>query len=144
MGRPAQERELRGLLATRGVRPTGPRLAVLGELAREEGDLTAQTLWRRLHRRGGRVGLATVYRTLAILTETGIVDALSHHGSETCYRLCGEGHHHHLVCSGCHRVVEVEGCALDDWLEQVSAEHGFVTTGHVVELTGVCANCRAA
>ncbi len=119
-------------------------MAVLGELAREQGDLTAQTLWRRLHRRGGRVGLATVYRTLAILTETGIVDALSHHGSETCYRLCGEGHHHHLVCSGCHRVVEVEGCVLDDWVEQVSAEHGFVTTGHVVELTGVCADCRAA
>lgn len=116
---------------------------MLSELAREDGDLTAQQLWRRLRDGGRPVGLATVYRTLAILSEKGIVDALMYHGAEQCYRLCGEGHHHHLVCSGCHRVVEIEGCGVDAWLDRVSAEHGFVATGHVVELTGICAGCRA-
>lgn len=130
------------LLADHGVRVTQQRLDVLDELAAEAGDLTAQQLWTRLRDGGNGVGLATVYRTLALLTEKGVVDAISHHAGELCYRVCGEGHHHHLVCSGCHRVVELEGCGVAGWVEQVAAEHGFVPTDHRVELTGVCADCR--
>ena len=73
-----------------------------------------------------------------------MVDALVHGRGETCYRLCGEEHHHHLVCYECHRVVELADCELDPWLERVSASHGFVATGHRLEATGVCAHCRAA
>lgn len=142
MPRAAQEPDLSRLLASGGVRVTRQRLAVLGELAREDDDLTAQKLWGRLRERGSSVGLATVYRTLAMLSEKGVVDALAHRGSELCYRLCGEGHHHHLVCSECHRVVELEGCELAGWVDKVSAEHDFVATAHSVELTGVCSSCR--
>ena len=105
--------------------------------------MTAQALWSRLRgRRGSSIGLATVYRTLALLHEKGAIDALSHHGGELCYRLCGGAHHHHLVCSGCHRVVEVEQCGLDDWTSAVAARHGFVATHHEVEIVGLCADCR--
>jgi Fur family ferric uptake transcriptional regulator len=137
-----QQEELASLFAGGNVRPTRRRLEVLAELAREEGDATAQQLWRRLRERGSSVGLATVYRTLALLAASGIVDELAHGGPETCYRLCGEGHHHHLVCSACHRVVEVHGCDLSAWVAEVSAEHDFVPTEHHLELTGICADCR--
>jgi Fur family ferric uptake transcriptional regulator len=131
------------LLASAGIRVTRQRLEVLEELAREPDDVTAQELWSRLRdRRGSSVGLATVYRTLALLHERGAIDALSHHGGELCYRLCGEAHHHHLVCSKCHHVVEVDQCGLDDWLGTVAARHGFVATGHEIEITGLCAGCR--
>jgi Fur family ferric uptake transcriptional regulator len=89
-----------------------------------------------------RVGLATVYRTLAALTNSGAVDALSHHPGEACYRLCSEGHHHHLVCEECHRVVELADCDLDSWLVARASRHGFTVRGHTVEITGLCANCR--
>ena len=131
-----------GLLVRSGVRVTRQRLEVLDELARERDDVTAQTLWRRLRGRRKPIGLATVYRTLALLHGSGVVDALAHHGGELCYRLCTDAHHHHLVCSGCHRVVEVEDCGLDDWLQAVSSKHGFVPTEHSVEITGLCAACR--
>lgn len=138
------ESELVELLAQGGVRATRQRLEVLGELAREPDDATAQTLWRRLReRQGSSIGLATVYRTLSLLSEKGVVDALSHHGGELCYRLCGDAHHHHLVCSSCHRVVEIRECELDDWLGRVSAQHDFVTTSHTIELTGLCPTCRS-
>ncbi|MGD0167952.1 MAG: Fur family transcriptional regulator [Gaiellaceae bacterium] len=138
------EPELVELLAQGGVRATRQRLEVLGELAREPDDATAQTLWRRLReRKGSAIGLATVYRTLSLLSEKGVIDALSHHDGELCYRLCGEAHHHHLVCSSCHRVVEIQECELDDWLSRVSAQHGFVTTSHTIELTGLCPTCRS-
>ncbi len=130
------------LLAGAGVRATAQRAIVLAELAAERDDVTAQQLHERLRARGERLGLATVYRTLRLLAEAGAVDVLSHHAGELCYRWCGDEHHHHLLCSECHRVVELVDCELDPWLERVSREHGFVTTGHRLEVSGVCADCR--
>ena len=131
------------LLARHGVRSTRQRLAVLDALTAEPNDATAQEIHGRLVTRGNAVGLATVYRTLALLSEHGVIDTLMHHRGEVCYRLCGDGHHHHLVCGKCHRVVELGDCDLDDWLASLAAEHGFTVSGHEVEVTGICADCRA-
>lgn len=130
------------LLAESGLRSTRQRAIVLAELLGEPDDVTAQQLHERLRGRGERLGLATVYRTLGLLAEEGVVDVLSHRPGELCYRRCAEGHHHHLVCSGCHRVVELSECELDPWLERVSSQHGFVATGHRLEVAGLCAACR--
>jgi Fur family transcriptional regulator, ferric uptake regulator len=130
------------LLSDAGVRPTRQRVRVLDELMSERDDVTAQQLHDRLRSRGEKLGLATVYRTLGLLAEAGVIDALSHRPGELCYRLCGPGHHHHLVCSSCHRVVELADCELDPWLERISSTHGFVTTGHRLEVSGLCAACR--
>ncbi len=132
------------LLARHALRPTRQRLAVLGVLAAERNDATAQEIHAALVGSGERVGLATVYRTLAALSERGAVDALSHHRGEVCYRLCSGGHHHHLVCERCHRVVELGDCDLDAWLSARAGKHGFTISGHSVEATGICAACRTA
>jgi Fur family transcriptional regulator, ferric uptake regulator len=136
--------DLAELLRRKGVRPTPRRLEVLQELAHEPDDATAQELWARLRERDSGAGLATVYRTLALLSEHGVVDVLSHHGTEQCYRLCTDAHHHHLLCSRCHRVVEVQECDLGDWLDRVAARHGFVATDHRIEITGLCPDCRSS
>jgi Fur family transcriptional regulator, ferric uptake regulator len=138
----ATRQDLSGLLERHDVRATPRRLEVLGELAQERDDVTAQQLWSRLRERDSRAGLATVYRTLALLSEKGVVDVLSHHGGEQCYRLCGDEHHHHLLCEKCHRVVEIQECGLDDWVAAAAKQHGFVATDHRVEITGLCADCR--
>ena len=143
----ASEQDLSALLERSGVRATARRLEVLEELARESDDVTAQQLWSRLRERDSGTGLATVYRTLALLTERGVVDVLSHdvashRGGEQCYRLCGNEHHHHLLCERCHRVVEVQECGLDDWVSAAAKRHGFVATDHRVEIVGLCAGCR--
>ena len=135
--------DLTELLARRGIRPTSRRLQVLEALARERDDATARTIHGRLRRAGARVGLATVYRTLALLSEHGVVDALAHHPSETCYRLCGTEHHHHFVCSRCHRVVELGDCELDSWLANRAEAHGFLLSAHTLEVTGICAGCQS-
>src|SRR6185503_10317381 len=143
----ATRQDLSELLERKGVRATPRRLEVLEELARERDDVTAQQLWGRLRERDSHTGLATVYRTLALLSEKGVVDVLSHdalsqRGGEQCYRLCGDEHHHHLLCERCHRVVEVQECGLDDWVADAAKRHGFVATDHRVEIVGLCADCR--
>jgi Fur family transcriptional regulator, ferric uptake regulator len=142
-GRKQRRNEAGRVLATVGLRPTPQRLDVLAELMGEPDDLTAQDLHERLRGRGARLGLATVYRTLNALADEGVIDALSHRQGELCYRWCGDEHHHHLVCASCHRVVELADCELDPWLQRVSAQHGFVATGHRLEVAGLCAECRA-
>ena len=130
------------LLGAAGLRPTRQRLAILDVLAREPNDVTAQELHDRLRARGPAPGLATVYRTLTRLADAGVVDVLVHRAGELCYRICGDGHHHHFVCSRCHGVVELADCRLEPWLDDVASEHGFSVTGHRVELEGICASCR--
>jgi len=134
--------DLSELLERNGVRATPRRLEVLEELSQERDDVTAQQLWSQLRERDSSTGLATVYRTLALLSERGVVDVLSHHGGEQCYRLCGDEHHHHLLCERCHRVVEVQECGLDDWVTAAAKRHGFIATDHRVEIVGLCADCR--
>ena len=138
----SEQTQAAGLLTGVGVRPTRQRVVVLTELMGERNDVTAQELHERLRAQGERLGLATVYRTLGLLSDEGLIDALSHRPGELCYRLCGEGHHHHLVCSGCHQVIELEECELEPWLERISEAHGFVTTGHRLEVAGLCGDCR--
>ena len=139
---PETSQDLAALLERNGVRATSRRLEVLEELAQERDDVTAQQLWGRLREGDSRTGLATVYRTLALLSEKGVVDVLSHHGGEQCYRLCGDQHHHHLLCERCHRVVEIQECGLDDWVAAAAKKHGFVATDHRVEIVGLCEDCR--
>jgi Fur family transcriptional regulator, ferric uptake regulator len=135
--------DLPGRLAEKGIRSTSQRLRVLELLSREPADATAQEIYARLRDQGRGIGLATVYRTLALLSESGVIDALAHRPGEMCYRLCDEGHHHHLLCSRCHRVVELADCELDPWLDRVASDHGFVATDHRLEVTGICAECRS-
>jgi Fur family ferric uptake transcriptional regulator len=129
-------------LANNGIRETPQRVFVVEELAREENDATAAQIYERLRRRGTNIGLATVYRTLSLLHEHGAVDTLTHHAGELCYRLCAEVHHHHLVCTGCHRVVELRDCDLGPWVKRSARRHGFTATDHQVEIVGLCADCR--
>jgi Fur family ferric uptake transcriptional regulator len=134
--------DLADRLASAGVKPSRNRVLVLQELAREANDATAQQIHRRLKRRNRSVGLATVYRALSAMSEAGVVDELPHGATETCYRLCGTGHHHHLVCDGCHRVIELPGCPAKGWIERGAREAGFEVTGHRLEAQGLCASCR--
>jgi Fur family ferric uptake transcriptional regulator len=127
-----------------GMRPTRQRMLVLETLAAEPHDATAQEIHARLRERGERVGLATVYRALSALKAREVVDELSHRSGESCYRLCSPGHHHHLVCSRCHRVDELEDCEVDAWVAKASRTHGFRPASHTLEVVGVCAGCRAA
>lgn len=129
------------VLVERGIRVTRQRLRVLEALIAEPNDATAQDIYESLRKRREPIGLATVYRALALLTEQGVVDALMHRPGEVCYRLCSAGHHHHLTCSECHQVVELGDCELEPWLANLGGVHGFTVTSHAIEVAGICADC---
>ena len=125
-------------------RPTRQRSAVLALLDDLEGFRSAQDLHALLRSRGEGVGLATVYRIMQTLVDSGEVDLLRGDDGEVVYRRCSTDHHHHLVCRRCGRTVEVAAPPVERWAARVAAEHGFVEVEHQIEVFGVCAACAAS
>ncbi|MDO8120232.1 Fur family transcriptional regulator [Isoptericola sp. b490] len=126
-------------------RMTRQRSAVTEALDELDDFRSAQQLHELLRARGTEIGLATVYRTLAALADEGVVDVLRTSDGEQVFRRCARSeHHHHLVCRQCGRAEEIDGPGVEAWADRTGAAHGFTAIEHTVELTGVCADCRAA
>jgi Fur family ferric uptake transcriptional regulator len=126
-------------LGTR-VRYTRQAAAVIAVMSGLPAFSGARDIRDAVRRAGGRVGLATVYRHLRVLAEDGRVDTVHGTGGQTLYRLRHDGFTNHLTCRVCGRAVEVDGHEVWEWARQVAFLAGFTLTGHVVELTGVCAD----
>ena len=116
-------------------------LKVISVLERVGGFASAQELYQMLRRDGDGIGLTTVYRALQSLLDDKMIDLLRREDGEAIYRLCGDNHHHHLVCRSCGSTVEIEGTSVEKWAEAISQEHGFREVGHSVELFGLCQSC---
>jgi Fur family ferric uptake transcriptional regulator len=125
-------------------RPTRQQAAVADLLSRSDDFLSAQAVHARLREDGEPVGLATVYRTLQTLAESGSVDVLRTDDGEAVYRRCSTHHHHHLVCRSCGRTVEVEGPAVEQWTDRIAQENGFSDVTHTLEIYGTCSDCASA
>ena len=125
-------------------RATRQRAAVADILARTDEFRSAQQIHSALEAEGTKVGLATVYRNLQTLAESGVVDQVRSAEGEVLYRACEEQeHHHHIVCRRCGYTVEVSGGELEEWIQRVSARQGFTQMEHTAEFFGLCATCSA-
>ena len=123
-------------------RATWQREAVRSALAERADFVSAQALHQLLARGEQPIGLATVYRALADLAESGEADSLQSPAGEALYRACeSSGHHHHLICRECGRTVEIAADEVEDWAKRVAAEHGFRDAAHVVDVFGRCGEC---
>ncbi|MCS6710756.1 transcriptional repressor [Brachybacterium sp. EF45031] len=120
-------------------RTTKQRTAILAALGRQEDFRTAQQIHEDLRAAGDPVALATVYRNLQALASAGDVDVLTTDDGEAIYRQCEQAaHHHHLVCRECGRTVEFQAPQMEQWAEQIAAEHGFTDIDHTMEVFGLC------
>jgi Fur family ferric uptake transcriptional regulator len=130
-------------LAARGLRLTTPRRAIVEAALDRRGHFPIEDLVRDLKARGIRGSKATVYRTLPLLTEAGIVQQAVITSETKSYEAAfGREHHDHLVCRRCGKVVEFEFEAFEILQREIAARHGFSLEGHHHQLYGLCASCR--
>jgi Fur family ferric uptake transcriptional regulator len=105
--------------------------------------LSVEEIQRLLKEQGEAVGTATVYRTLEVLVESGLVRAHDFgEGFKRYEAMPAQAHHEHLICERCGRVVEFQNERLERMLPIIADEHGFQHQRHRVEIYGVCAECR--
>jgi Fur family ferric uptake transcriptional regulator len=132
---------------------TIPRYAILGVLSKAPAHLSAEDIYLELHKVHPNVGLTTVYRTLDLLVQMGLVCKFDFGDGRARYELC-EGpdrtrHHHHLVCTKCKRVIDYtdfiqeEIDLLKRAKEGLSQKFSFKITDHVVQFHGLCDKCQS-
>jgi Fur family ferric uptake transcriptional regulator len=136
---------LREFLRRRGLRMTGEREALLRAALERGAHFTLDELAQDVMSSVASASRATVYRSLPILVEAGILQPALVSGEARRFELAlGRKHHDHLQCRGCGRIVEFRSEAIERLQLAIAARHGFRLTSHVHELVGDCAGCRAA
>jgi len=94
----------------------------------------------------GHCDLATVYRSMHLLESMGMVKRFDLGDHVARYELLGEnddGHHHHLVCTRCSEVIEIEECSMNELESRIAAHNGFKAVTHRLEFFGICPGCQA-
>lgn len=143
---------LRKCFNINGGRITLPRTTILEFFHKNKGHFTAEEIFGKLKKENMVVSLATIYRTLNSLWQSGILNRFDFYDGKAKYELSdqhqGQKHHHHLICRGCGMIIEY-----DDFMEEeikllqklekeLSNKHGFKIEGHNLYFYGLCKKCN--
>jgi Fur family ferric uptake transcriptional regulator len=134
-----------------GYRMTAGREAILNIMAQSSEHLSAEDIYIKVHAQKPSIGLTTVYRTLELLVNIGMVAKFDFGDGRARFELlqgpkCVK-YHHHLVCTGCSRIIEYsdfiseEISILESIQAKLSKRYNFVITNHLVQYFGLCAKC---
>ena len=134
---------LTGRLRGQSRKITGPRQAILEILRRHLHPMTNREIFAAMPR--GRCNLATIYRAMHLLEQMGMVKRFDFGDGAARFELVGEGddgHHHHLICTRCAGVVEIDECFLREIESNIAARNGFKAVTHKLEFFGICPACQ--
>jgi Fe2+ or Zn2+ uptake regulation protein len=129
-------------LSEAGFSDTRARRAVVQAVCEAQTGATPADLLARGRSVHAHLGQVTVYRTLEILEQLGLVRKLHQDDGCSSYAASSRGHAHHVICRTCRAAVEFEGCRIDGVLREVSARTGYKVESHFLELFGICPACR--
>lgn len=134
----SEAQDLLNELRDQGFKITGPRSLVLEHLAGHDQNFTAEELAAAL----SPVGRATVYRTIKLLQEQGLLCRVIMNDGGVSYRLSHTAHHHHLVCVSCGATEDVHLADVEPVLSKVREATDYDIVSHRIELYGVCPACK--
>jgi len=125
-------------LRDQGFKITSPRHRVIESVASREDNFTAEELAAEL----AQIGRATVYRTLKLLLDHGLVCRVVLSDGSVCYRVSHKAHHHHLVCVSCGATEDIHLTDVEAVLSRVREATDYDVVGHRLEVYGFCPQCR--
>ncbi len=143
-----QER-FKTLLKENGLKVTTQRVAILEVLSnRPDEHLTAEEIYDCVKEMFPDIGLATVYRTIQVLSELKLIDKLNLDDGYTRYEIGNRNleskshHHHHLICLECGQVFTFQDDLLEKLEDKIEETMGFTVVNHEVKLYGTCSECK--
>jgi Fur family transcriptional regulator, ferric uptake regulator len=141
-----------GRFRKRGLRMTFPRQVILEYLADAENYQSAEEVYMNVHKQYPGIGLATVYRTLNLLADMGVVTKFEFGEGKARYELAERNadnkHHHLLVCSNCFSVIkhndfsQEELDLFNNMEKSLNEKYDFAIQRHVVQFYGLCSRCK--
>jgi len=137
----SQLEKLNAHLAACGLKRTRQRDLIATVFFQEEGHISIEELCAKVRALDKRISVATVYRAMRLLAESGLVQARNFSGGHTRYEAAG-AHHDHLICTQCGSIVEFEDGQIETLQAAVARQHGFFILSHKMEIYGLCKDCR--
>ncbi len=138
-----KEREIIDALKMRGYKLTRQRKAILDIITCSQSHLVPSEVYKKVNKCYPGIGLVTIYRTLELLARLGFICEM--HSDNSCHSYMvrrSAGHHHHLLCSVCHRVIDFTDCDLRQMEERIARKTDFEIDSHLIEFVGRCHDCR--
>lgn len=136
--------QLQAYMAKKGLRSTDQRRLIVETFFHAQNHVSIEDLLALVRKQDARVGYATVYRTLKLLTECGVAFERRFGDGLTRYELADDlTHHDHLICVECGDITEFEEPRIETLQEEIAARYGFELRSHKHEMYGVCPNCLA-
>ena len=137
------EDKLRDYLRPKGLKFTPERQLILKEVFSTHRHFEVDDLFVRIRRRDKRISRSTLYRTLRLLVECGLLREVLFGERHSHYEhVLGHEHHDHLLCLRCGRVIEFSNGSIENLQERVCREHEFQPRGHQLQIRGYCRKCR--
>jgi Fur family transcriptional regulator, ferric uptake regulator len=135
--------KITGILRENGYKITPQRRALLKVIASHHDHLSPEALYEITKQDYPSIGRVTVYRTLELLNTLDLVCQVhAPDGSRSYMMRRPTEHHHHLVCSQCGKAVDFTDCDLNKLENNLAEKTGFTIAGHLLELYGICSECR--
>ena len=146
------QHQWRGEFCGCGYRMTRPREAILDVLGKTTEHLSAEDIYLAVHQFYPNIGLTTVYRNLELMVEMGMVVKFEFGQGKAKYELADQysakGHHHHLVCRKCLKIIDYSDFMQDEvkFLKNVeqglAQKYDFEISDHLIQFYGYCSACR--
>src|SRR5438105_3514174 len=135
---------LQAYMSKKGLRSTDQRRLIVETFFHAQNHVSIEDLLALVRAQDPRVGYATVYRTLKLLTECGVAYERRFGDGLTRYELADDStHHDHLICVECGDITEFEEPRIEELQEQIASRYGFELRTHKHEMYGVCPKCQA-
>jgi len=130
------------ILQEKGYRLTPQRMLVFEALHNADQHISAEEIYEQLHSRYPYANISTVYRTLELLKKLDLVTETNFGEGRVRYHVAEKGHHHHLVCRSCGKVIDLEESALYPLKDTLLQEYGFAAELRHLAISGECSQCR--
>ncbi|QPJ65855.1 MAG: transcriptional repressor [Candidatus Nitrohelix vancouverensis] len=134
---------LEDYIAQNNLKITRQRRSVLNAFLECEKHVSAEELYKLVTEKEPKIGLATVYRTLALLTQSQLAQELDFGDGQKRYEhRFMHSHHDHMICTECGKILEFNHPLIEKFQEEVATRNGFTITSHKLHMFGICSECR--
>jgi Fur family ferric uptake transcriptional regulator len=128
-------------LSEEGYRMTPQRLMIVSAIEDSDGHISAEEIYTQVVAKYPHVNISTVYRTLELLKQLGLVTETDFGEGRVRYHPAGKGHHHHLVCTGCGAVIDLDESSLSSLKGMLLREYKFTADLKHLAIFGRCSKC---
>lgn len=135
--------QLAEYLSGQGLKSTRQRDDILKVFTTAGRHLSAEELYLLVKKENPGIGYATVYRTLKLLAEAGLAEERHFEDGFTRYEYrATDGHHDHLICTRCGKIIEFENARIEELQADVAKKNRFLVQSHKLEIYGLCGECH--